>query len=56
MVSEGIFHADVTQVEIPAAEGLYIIQLWSDDTPEEPYRAIKLIVRPQCPTCDISSF
>lgn len=56
LVGEGIFHADVTQVEVPAIEGMYIFQLWSNDTPEEPYRAIKIFVRPQCPTCDISSF
>ena len=55
-VTEGVFHADVTQVELPNIEGMYIFQLWSNDTPEEPYRAIKVIVRQQCPNCDISSF
>ena len=56
LIQEGYFHADVTQVELPAIEGMYIFQLWSNDTPEEPYRAIKVIVKQQCPTCDISSF
>jgi hypothetical protein len=56
LVSEGVFHADVTQVEVPAIEGMYIFQLWSNDTPEEPYRAIKILVSEQCPNCDISSF
>jgi hypothetical protein len=58
LVSEGIFRADVTPVDDlqQAQEGLYIIQLWSDDTPEEPYRAIKVLVSPSCPNCDISSF
>jgi len=51
-VSEGVFYANVTKVGIPAVEGMYIVQLWSDDTPEEPYRAIKVIVREQCPNCD----
>ena len=43
-VSEGVFRAPVTPVAIPAVEGLYIVQLWSNDTPEEPYRAIKVLV------------
>ena len=55
-VSEGVFRADATAIEMPAIEGLYIVQLWSNDTPEEPYRAIKVIVSKQCPNCDISSF
>ena len=56
MVGEGVFHADATQVQLPATEGMYIFQLWTKDIPEEPYRAIKVLVRPQCPNCDISSF
>jgi hypothetical protein len=53
-VKEGVFHADVTPVEIPATEGMYIIQLWSFDTPEEPYRAIKVMVSQQCESCATS--
>ena len=53
-VGEGVFHPDVTEVTIPAVTGMYIVQLWSDDTPEEPYRAIKVLVREQCPNCDTS--
>ncbi len=53
-IKEGIFRADVTPIEIPAAEGMYIIQLWSQDTPEEPYRAIKVLVRQRCETCATS--
>ena len=53
-VKEGVFRADVTPIQIPATEGLYIIQLWSYDTPEEPYRAIKVLVRQQCETCATS--
>lgn len=56
LIGEGDFQADATQVAVPAIEGMYIFQLWSKDTPEEPYRAIKVIVRQQCPNCDISSF
>ena len=44
LVKEGVFHADVTEVELPAVVGVYIFQLWSDDTPEEPYRNIKVMV------------
>lgn len=55
-VTEGVFRAPVTPVAIPAVEGLYIVQLWSNDTPEEPYRAIKVLVSQKCPNCDISSF
>lgn len=53
-VKEGVFRADVTPIQIPATEGLYLIQLWSYDTPEEPYRAIKVIVRQRCETCATS--
>ena len=56
IVSDGVFRADVTEVELPAVTGMYIVQLWSNDTPEEPYRAIKVLVREQCPNCDTSSF
>ena len=55
-IKEGIFRADVTEVEIPAVTGLYIVQLWSNDTPEEPYRAIKILVREKCENCNTSSF
>ena len=54
MVSEGVFRADVTQVRVPATNGMYIVQLWSEDTPEEPYRAIKIFVKDKCETCDTS--
>ena len=56
LVGEGEFHADVTTVELPTVEGMYIFQLWAKDLPEEPYRAIKVFVRSLCPNCDISSF
>lgn len=56
LVSEGIFRADVTEVNLPAVNGMYIVQLWSTDTAEEPYRAVKVLVRDKCPNCDISSF
>ena len=55
-VSEGLFRPDVTEFQLPAVSGMYIVQLWSENTPEEPYRAIKVIVRDQCPNCDTSSF
>ena len=54
LVSEGVFHPDVTEVTLPTVTGMYIVQLWSNDTPEEPYRAIKVLVREQCPNCDTS--
>ena len=53
-VSEGVFRADVTEIAIPPTEGIYIVQLWSDDTPEEPYRAIKIMVSHVCETCATS--
>ncbi|MBR1472858.1 MAG: IgGFc-binding protein [Paludibacteraceae bacterium] len=56
LVSDGVFRADVTELSLPAVTGMYIVQLWSNDTPEEPYRAIKVLVREQCPNCDPSSF
>lgn len=54
LVSQGVFRADVTEVEVPTTPGMYIVQLWSDDTPEEPYRAIKIMVREQCENCATS--
>ena len=53
-VSEGVFRADVTEVQVPSVMGMYIVQLWSDDTPEEPYRAIKILVSDKCETCATS--
>ena len=53
LVSEGVFRADVTPIELPAVSGLYIVQLWSPDTPEEPYRSIKVIVKEKCEGCNI---
>ena len=50
-VSEGVFRADVTEVKVPEIQGMYIVQLWSNDTPEEPYRAIKILVREKCENC-----
>ncbi len=54
LAGEGVFHPDVTAVNVPATSGMYIVQLWSNDTPEEPYRAIKIVVRDICPNCDTS--
>ena len=54
LVSQGVFKADVTEVEVPSNPGMYIIQLWSYDTPEEPYRAMKIMVREQCENCATS--
>ena len=48
LAGEGVFHADVTEEAVPATPGMYIVQLWSNDTPEEPYRNIKIIVNPKC--------
>jgi hypothetical protein len=53
LVKEGVFRADVTEVELPSVSGLYIFQLWSPDTPEEPYRSIKVIVKEKCEGCNI---
>ncbi len=53
-VSEGVFRADVTEVQVPSVMGMYLVQLWSDDTPEEPYRAIKILVSDKCETCATS--
>lgn len=54
LVSEGVFRADATTVQVPSTTGMYIVQLWSNDTPEEPYRAIKIVVREQCEICATS--
>ena len=54
LVREGSFKADVTQISIPTTAGMYVVQLWSDDTPEEPYRAIKILVSNQCEMCATS--
>lgn len=53
-VTSGEFHADVTEIQVPSTSGMYIIQLWSDDTTEEPYRAIKIVVKDICETCATS--
>ena len=54
MVQEGTFRADVTEVQIPPTAGMYVVQLWSYDTTEEPYRAIKILVTDKCPNCATS--
>ena len=54
LVQEGTFRADVTEVTMPTVAGMYIFQLWSNDTPEEPYRAIKVIVSDKCASCSTS--
>ncbi|MBQ6723940.1 MAG: IgGFc-binding protein [Paludibacteraceae bacterium] len=48
LVSQGVFRADVTQVPVPVLEGIYVVQLWSNDTPEEPYRSVKILVSSKC--------
>ena len=53
LVTSGEFHADVTEVILPSVDGMYIFQLWSPQTPEEPYRAIKVIVSESCPNYDM---
>ena len=56
-VSRGEYHGAATPVSIPSVEGLYIVQVWSDNQEsKESYRAIKVIVRDTCPNCDKSSF
>ncbi|MBQ4019004.1 MAG: IgGFc-binding protein [Paludibacteraceae bacterium] len=52
LISEGVFRANVTPIELPAVTGMYIVQLWSPDTPEEPYRSIKVIVKEVCENCN----
>lgn len=44
LVAQGIFRADVTEVVLPPVPGVYIFQLWSAETPEEPYRRIKVLM------------
>jgi hypothetical protein len=53
LVKEGVFRADVTEVPLRNVEGIYVFQLWSPDTPEEPYRCIKVLVSKKCPNYDI---
>ena len=53
LVKEGVFRADVTEVPLSNVEGIYMFQLWSPDTPEEPYRCIKVLVSKKCPNYDI---
>ena len=53
LVTSGEFHADVTEVILPSVDGMYIFQLWSPQTQEEPYRAIKVIVSESCPNYDM---
>ncbi len=64
-VDEGVFRADAEKIELPdgriddlsgktkimfpSVTGIYIIQLWSEETPEEPYRSIKVFVQESCP-------
>lgn len=56
-VSKGEFTGKATPVSIPSVEGMYIVQVWSDNKEsKESYRAIKVIVRDTCPNCDKSSF
>lgn len=56
-VSRGKYQGAATPVSIPSVEGLYIVQVWSDNKEsKESYRAIKVIVRDTCPNCDKSSF
>jgi hypothetical protein len=56
-VSRGEYHGAATPVSIPSVEGLYIVQVWSDNKEsKESYRAIKVIVKDTCPNCDKSSF
>lgn len=56
LIYEGTFNPGTTPLMLPNIEGMYVVQLWSINTPEEPYRAVKVLVRQQCPNCDISSF
>ena len=53
IVTEGSFGAEgETAVELPATNGLYIIQVWSEDASNRAYRAVKIIVRDQCDGCN----
>ena len=53
-ISSGAFQAEETVVEVPSVSGMYIVQLWSEKTKEEPYRAIKFVVRDICESCATS--
>jgi hypothetical protein len=53
LIAEGTFHADVTEVKLPSINGIYIFELWSPETKEEPYRSIKVIVKETCEGCNI---
>lgn len=44
LLEEGTFTPDVTEVMLPTVNGVYIFQLISEQTPEEPKRTIKVIV------------
>ena len=44
LLDEGTFTPDVTEVMLPAVNGVYVFQLLSEQTPEEPRRTIKVIV------------
>lgn len=44
VIDSGTFAPDVTEVWLPAVSGVYIFQLVSEQTPEEPKRTIKVIV------------
>ena len=44
VIDSGTFTPDVTEVWLPAVSGVYIFQLVSEQTPEEPKRTIKVIV------------
>ena len=44
LLDEGTFTPDVTEVMLPAVNGVYVFQLISEQTPEEPRRTIKVIV------------
>ena len=44
LLDEGTFTPDVTEVMLPAVNGVYVFQLISKQTPEEPRRTIKVIV------------
>lgn len=53
LLYEGAFGSeDATAVELPATNGLYIIQVWSEDASNRAYRAVKIIVRDQCDGCN----
>ena len=53
LITQGNFTPDAYEIQLPAVSGLYIFQLWSPETPEEPYRAIKVIVKEKCEPYDL---